>query len=162
MRFQIRIIQFEQQCPFTYISSLFELNGNESFADFTDDIGIPETLVTDGAGKFTGPATLFVREARKMWIRLFTAEQGHHDQNHPAEREIGLLATRWKQRMIKRKLPSRLWDFGLMCESEILSHTARGKDHRTGHEEVTSETPDISEWLDFEFHDLVWWLDCPD
>jgi hypothetical protein len=30
-----------------------------------------------------------------------------------------------------------------------------------GYEEVTGQTPDISEWLDFEFYDLVWWLDCP-
>jgi hypothetical protein len=38
---------------------------------------------------------------------------------------------------------------------------ARGNDRRTGYEEVTGQTPDISEWLDFEFYDLVWWLDRP-
>jgi hypothetical protein len=38
---------------------------------------------------------------------------------------------------------------------------ARGSDRRTDYEEVTGQTPDISEWLDFEFYDLVWWLDCP-
>ena len=38
---------------------------------------------------------------------------------------------------------------------------ARGKNNRTGYEEVTGQTPDISEWLDFEFFDLVWWLDRP-
>jgi hypothetical protein len=39
---------------------------------------------------------------------------------------------------------------------------ARGSDRRTGYnEEVTGQTPDISEWLDFEFYDLVWWLDRP-
>ena len=27
---------------------------------------------------------------------------------------------------------------------------------------VTGQTPDISEWLDFEFYDLVWWLDRSD
>ena len=26
-------------------------------------------------------------------------------------------------------------------------------------EEATGETPDISEWLDFEICDLVWWWD---
>jgi hypothetical protein len=26
---------------------------------------------------------------------------------------------------------------------------------------VTGQTPDISEWLDFEFYNLVWWLDQP-
>jgi hypothetical protein len=36
---------------------------------------------------------------------------------------------------------------------------ARGDDRRTGYEVVTGQTPDISEWLDFEFYDLVWWLE---
>ena len=61
--------------------------------------------------------------------------------------------------MTKKKVPKRLWDFGLVYESELLSRMARGSDHRTGYEEVTGQTPDISEWLDFEFYDLVWWLD---
>jgi hypothetical protein len=37
----------------------------------------------------------------------------------------------------------------------------RGKDGRSGHEEVTGNTPDISEWLDFDFYDIVWWWDRP-
>ena len=36
---------------------------------------------------------------------------------------------------------------------------AHGSDCHTGYEEVMEQTPDISEWLDFEFYDLVWWLD---
>ena len=38
---------------------------------------------------------------------------------------------------------------------------SRGKTGRSGYEEVTGDTPDISEWLDFEFYDLVWWWDRP-
>jgi hypothetical protein len=38
---------------------------------------------------------------------------------------------------------------------------SRGDDGRSGYEQVTGETPDISEWLDFEFYDLVWWWDRP-
>ena len=38
---------------------------------------------------------------------------------------------------------------------------ARGHDKRSGYEEVTGDTPDISEWLDFEMYDLVWWWDRP-
>ena len=37
----------------------------------------------------------------------------------------------------------------------------RGINKQTGYIEVTGQTPDISEWLDFEFYDLVWWLDRP-
>jgi hypothetical protein len=41
----------------------------------------------------------------------------------------------------------------------MLSMISCGKEGRSGHEEVTGNTPDISEWLDFEFYDLVWWCD---
>ena len=36
---------------------------------------------------------------------------------------------------------------------------ARRKNLRTGYKGVTSQTADISEWLDFEFYDLVYWYD---
>ena len=38
---------------------------------------------------------------------------------------------------------------------------ARGRNHRTGYEEVTGDTADISKWLDFETYDLVYWIDRP-
>ena len=133
----------------------------QSLVDFTDDVGIPEHLVTDGAGEFTGRATEFVKEARRMRIKLHTSEQGRKNQNQAAEREIGFLAKRWRARMHKKKVPKRLWDFGLVYESELLSRMARGRDRRTGYEEVTGDTADISEWLDFEMYDLVYWIDRP-
>jgi hypothetical protein len=136
-------------------------DAGKSLVDFTDDVGIPERLITDGAMEFTGRNTEFVKEARRMRIQLHTTEQGRKNQNYAAESEIGLLARRWKLRMNKKQVPKRLWDFGLVYESELLCRMARGTDNRTGYEEVTGQTPDISEWLDFEFYDLVWWLDRP-
>ena len=79
-----------------------------SLVNCTDDVGIPEHLVTDGAGEFTGRATEFVKEARRICIRLHTSEQGHKNQNQAAEREIGFLAKRWRARMHKKKVPKRL------------------------------------------------------
>jgi hypothetical protein len=38
---------------------------------------------------------------------------------------------------------------------------ARGPEGRTGVEEITGDSPDISEWLDFDFYDLVWYWDAP-
>ena len=63
--------------------------------------------------------------------------------------------------MHKKKLSKRLWDFGLVYESELLLRMARGRDRRIGHEEVTGDTADISKWLDFEKYDLVYWMDRP-
>ena len=63
--------------------------------------------------------------------------------------------------MHKKKVPKRLWGFGLVYESELLLRMACGRDRSTGYEEVTGETVDISEWLDFEMYDLAYWIDRP-
>ena len=134
-------------------------DAGKSLIEFTDNIGIPERLIMDGATEFTGRHTEFVKEAHQMRILLHTTEQGQKNQNHAVKREIGFLAKRWKLCMTKKKVLKRLWDFGLIYESELLSRMARGDDWWTGYEVVMGQTPDISEWLDFEFYDLVWWLD---
>ena len=103
----------------------------QSLVEFTDDVGIPEALVTDGAGGFTGINTEFVKEAQRMRIRLHTTEQGRKNQNHAAESEIGFLSKRWKLQMRKKKVPMELWDFGLVYECKLLSRMARGKDLRS-------------------------------
>ena len=66
--------------------------------------------------------------------------------------------------MDERNAPQRLWDYGIVYESEILSRMSRGHDDRTGYERLTGQTPDISEWLDFTFYDLIWYynLEHPD
>jgi hypothetical protein len=61
--------------------------------------------------------------------------------------------------MQKKKVPRQLWDYGLVYEGELLSQMACGEGCRSGYEMVTGNTPDISEWLDFKFYDLVWWID---
>ena len=60
--------------------------------------------------------------------------------------------------MFKKQVPRRLWDYGLIYEAKILSLLPRGQEGRSGEEEITGQTPDISEFLDFEMYDLVWFL----
>jgi hypothetical protein len=91
----------------------------ESLIDFTDDIGIPETLVTDGVTEFTGKHTDFIKQARRMQIKLHTAEQGRKNQNHAAEWEIVFLSKCWKLQMQKKNVYSRLWDYGLVYEGKL-------------------------------------------
>jgi hypothetical protein len=134
-------------------------DAGKSLIEFTDDVGIPERLVTDGTTKFTGWHTEFVKEARCMRIMLHTTKQGRKNQNHAAKWDIGFLSKRWKLRMTKKKVPKCLWDFGLVYESKLLSRMARRDDWRTGYEVVTGQMPDISEWLDFKFYNLVWLLE---
>lgn len=135
---------------------------DQSIVDFTDEVGIPQRLITDQASEFTGQHTNFVKHCRRMRIKLHHKEKGRYNQNHAAEREIGYLSERWRRRMSKKKVPRRLWDFGLVYEAEILSRMSRGRDGRTGYEEVFGQTPNIAEYLDFEFYDRVWWWDRGD
>ena len=57
------------------------------------------------------------------------------------------------------KVVMGLRDF--IYRAEIMSRMACGNDNWTGYKEVTGQTLDISEWLDFEFYDLVWWINHP-
>ena len=104
-----------------------------------------------------GPKTEFMKEVNQLKIRLKCSKVGRSNQNYTAEREIGELKKRWRKRMLKRK--PRLWDYGLVYETNILNKIPRGQEQRTGIEIVTGETPDISEWLDFKFYDRVWYYD---
>ena len=53
----------------------------------------------------------------------------------------------------------RLCDYGLVHQYGIFSRIARGKTGQTGIEEVTRQTPEISECLDFDLYDSVWGID---
>jgi hypothetical protein len=97
-----------------------------------------------------GPKTEFMKEVNRMKIRRKCSEVGRRsNQNYTAEREIGELKKWRRNRMLKRKVPPRLWDYGLFYETNILNRIPRGREQRTGIEIVTGETPDISEWIDF-------------
>ncbi|KAI2495965.1 Reverse transcriptase (RNA-dependent DNA polymerase) [Fragilaria crotonensis] len=100
-----------------------------------------------------------MKEVNRLKIRLKRSEAGRSNQNYAAEREIGELKKRWRNRMLKRKVPPRLWDYGLVYETNILNRIPRGQQQRTGIVLITGETPDISEWLDFQFYDRVWYYD---
>ena len=133
----------------------------QALTEFSDNVGIPDTLsLSDGAVEGTGRHTDFMKEVNRLKIRLKRSETGRSNQNYAAEREIGELKKRLRNHMLKRKVPPRLWDYGLINESNILNRISRGQQQRTGIEMVTGETPDISDWIDFEFYDrVVWYYD---
>ena len=57
----------------------------QSLTDFSDDIGIPDTLTTDGAPEAVGPNSDFVKEANRLKVRLRQSEAGRSNQNFAAE-----------------------------------------------------------------------------
>ena len=90
-------------------------------------LGLPANLAPEMAGKHTD----FMRLVRRHDIQMHWIEKGQHWQNFRVEREIGILKTRWQRQMQERGVPSRLWDFGLEYEAELLSCLSRGVDGRT-------------------------------
>jgi hypothetical protein len=132
----------------------------QTLTDFADDIGIPDRLVCDLAPEQVGPHTDFMKEVQRLKIHLTTTEHERSaEQNSEAEVGIRELKKRFKHLMQEKKVPKRLWDYGLVHQAEILSIIARGKDKRPGLETILGQTIDISEWLDFDFYDRVWYWD---
>ena len=62
------------------------------------------------------------------------------------------------RKRFQRTIPKRVWDLGMVWESEIYSCTS-GKDGHPALERLTGDKIYISEWLKFEFYDLVWFWD---
>ena len=60
--------------------------------------------------------------------------------------------------MLKKRVPKRLWDFGLACICEIDNvavNSSRYANGRTPLDIITGCTLDITEYLDFGFYDWV-------
>jgi hypothetical protein len=120
--------------------------------------GVPEHLTFDGALVQTGCNTMFMQTIKKYEIKYHVSSPQHPDEN-PAEGSIREIKRRWYYVMIKKKVPRRLWDFGLVwiCDTGNLSvSSSKYANGRTWSLEiVTGETPDISEYLDFSFYEWV-------
>ena len=96
------------------------------------DVGVPDELIADQAAEVTGKNTEWMKEVRRLKIKMKWAKAGRKNQNTQAEREIGELKKRWKRRMIQKQMPKRLWDYGLVYEAEILSIISKGTGRRPG------------------------------
>jgi ribosomal protein L31E len=127
--------------------------------EFVQDVGIPNELVFDGASEQSGKKTQFMRSVRHYRINWRMSEPFSPWQNK-AETAVRIVKQRWKRLMVTKSVPVRLWDFALSWICQIYSRTAF-KGGRTGWEIVTGDTPDISEWTDFSFYDLVWYWHDP-
>ena len=128
-----------------------------TLGDFIHKTGVLESLTANLAPEMTGSNTDFMKYVYRYNTGIHWAEKVHHWQNYRAKREIGILKQRWHKRMADWYILGWLWDYRLVYEAEILSWMLRGHDGRSGLERLTGQTPDISEWIDFTFYNLVWY-----
>ena len=92
-----------------------------------------------------------MKEFHKHGIDLHVTEPDCHNQSK-VEGVIREMRKKWFHVMLKKKVPHRLWYYGLTWVAEIIQRTEglEGYLHYlTFLEEVTGETPDVSEYLEF-------------
>jgi hypothetical protein len=106
-------------------------------------------LTLDGAGEQTGPKTEFMQNVRKHGIEHHVSKP-HRPQQNRAESIIREVKKWWFQQMTKLWVPTRLWDYGIVWVCKIMSLSANSVFSLAGRapiEQITGQTPDISEYL---------------
>jgi hypothetical protein len=92
-----------------------------------------------------------------------SSSEPHSPWMNRAEREISQLKAHWRRIMNRHRCPDALWCFGLEYTSDIRELMARNDlGGRTPLEAMTGETPDISEYTEFDFYQFVMYYDPND
>jgi hypothetical protein len=127
--------------------------------EFCNELGIPDELTIDGSKEQNAPGTEFMKTCRKGDIRVTRTEPDRPNQN-PSEGVIREVRRRWFRTMIRKRVPRKLWDYGVKWTCQVMQRTSTTAGGLRGNcplQEVTGETIDISEYLDFGFYDHVWY-----
>ena len=134
-------------------------SAGQALKQFIADFGVPDRIVCDSSGEQTGKRTEFAATVRKHGIDIHLTEPDHHNQSK-VEGVIRELRKRLFRVMLKQRVPNRLWDYGICWVCEIMQRTASNSGRlqgRTPLEQLTGDTHDISEYLDFSFYDWCWY-----
>jgi len=149
----------------SYFAKIYPMDtkskAGKALREFCREFGIPQSLTFDGSKEQSMPGTEFMKSIRQYGIDYHISEADLHNQN-PVEGVIREIRKKWYRTMVRRKVPRQLWDYGVVWCSEIMSLTHSSAGSINGCiplENVTGETPDISEYLDFGFYDHVWYKD---
>ena len=60
-------------------------------------------------------------------------------------------------KIAEKNVPARLWDFGLKQAAKIMQFIPQRLSSRSGYKKVIDNTPDISDYVEFDFYYLVWY-----
>ena len=135
-------------------------NAGQALKQFIFDFGIPDKLECDGAAELVGQQTEFQATVRNHAIDLHVTEPHRHNQSK-VEGVVWEIRKCWFRIMLK-KVPKQLWDYGIKWVCEVMQCTASTSgdlSRRAALEQLTGETPEISDYLDFTFYDWCWYND---
>ncbi|MGH3624303.1 MAG: hypothetical protein ACRDQ5_21370 [Sciscionella sp.] len=134
----------------------------DALAEFIQDVGIPSALHTDNAKEETLGRWKDVRLSNQI---KQTEAESYTPWHNRAERTIKEVKKSVVRIMSRTKAPKRLWDFcaTYVCETRCLTdHHIFSLHDRTPHEHVTGNTPDISEYNEFDWYQPIWYYDSAD
>ncbi|MGH3054118.1 MAG: hypothetical protein ACRDL7_03970, partial [Gaiellaceae bacterium] len=128
-------------------------DAGDTLNEFIKDIGIPELLITDNAGEETGAEW---ERVRKYYLIKQKGTEPYSPWQNKAELTIKELKKHFRRIMNRAQAPEALWDFGLLYTSDIRVRTSRAQlGDRTPYEIMKGDTPDISEFIYFDFYQWV-------
>ena len=137
-----------------------ESQGPERLDDFGREEGIPAVMRSDNS-KMQRWGKSWVKRLRE-WLTGAEFTEPHHPQQNPAE----LRAVRWLKQGIatlrrRTGAPSMLWAYAAKYLAQIHNLTAdETLDWITPFQKRRGHTPDISAYLQFQFYERVFYLDC--
>ena len=129
---------------------------------FLHDVGVPTEILTDGAKELTQAE--WGKSCRRHKIRQITTEP-HTPRQNPAELAGGIVKRKVRHLMKRTGTPVRLWDYCWTYAADVRSLTCSDNiylDGETPFGKVHGYTPDISEYLTFQWYDWIWYHDPDD
>lgn len=129
---------------------------------FIHEVGVMNELLTDGAKELT--LGQWGKTCRKHKIHMQSTEP-HSPWQNPAELSGGIIKRAVKTIMRKTNTPVRLWDYCWEYLADIRTLTTTDSpvlEGVTPFQNVHGYTPDIAEYLSFEWFQWIWYFDPKD
>ena len=132
---------------------------NEALDKFLLEVGLPNSLLTDGAKELTKSA--WGKLCRKHKIPQRTTEPHCPWQNF-AEPSGGVMKRAIRYLMRKTNTPVRLWDYCWEYHSGLKCFVASPNLHLQGstpYEKIHGRMPNITEYIQYQWFEWVWYSD---
>ena len=135
-----------------------ESQAHETLSAFIHEVGIPHEIHSDNAKALT--LGEMARQLRKYKIYQTLSKPYNQSQNF-AENRIKQLKNTARYFLQWKNSPIRLWSYAFVYAADILncaSSAYMSAGGKTPFEIVHGYTPDISEFVSFEWYELIWYI----
>lgn len=135
---------------------------NDGLLDFINNDGIPEWMITDGAREQGGGRNTAWRGSLRTYHIKQTYTEPHSPWQNRAEGEIREIKREIRKKTRDKNSPKRLWNYLgdlVVKRRRLTASTVPSMRGRTPHEQVLGWTPDITNYIQFEWYQWIYYLD---